>query len=158
MNTFLPEPTYEASARALDNRRLVKQLTECWQLILCYVRVHGLVTEQVQASFGHYKLISKPGLPQMRHHPCYKMWDGNIGALIEYTKTVAYECMRRNFAAGALGKLYDLEHMLDLSGPLLPTWWPNDAFTEDCRANLMRKEPSWYKYPNPPQDGYRWPS
>jgi hypothetical protein len=161
MNTFLPHASYSESAKDLDGKRLNKQLTECWQLILCYVKVHGLVNDGVQTNFGHYSLINKPGLPQMRHHPAYHMWDGNIWSLICYTQAIGMECRERGYSASVLGNLDTLLSLINLpTGSHYPNWWLDQSganFREDCRANLMRKDPIHYRYAEQPKEGYRWP-
>ena len=151
--------TYTESAENLDGKRLNKQLTECWQLILCWVKVHGHDSEAVTQRFGHYSLLSK--LPAMRHHPAYKMWDDNIVALVCYTQAIGVECRHRGYAAGVLDLLDELLAMVKLpEGGHYPKWWLTDAgthFRSDCRANLMRKDPKHYNYAEKPKEGYRWP-
>ena len=159
MNTFLPHMSYVESAKALDGKRLNKQLTECWQLILCYVKVHDLDNEQVHKHFGHYALLKK--IPAMRHHPAYRMWDDNFTPLICYTQAIGIECVERGYKAGVIDSLDLLLNCIPLPlGDYYPKWWctaAGDAFREDCRANLKRKDPTHYKYDTMPKEGYRWP-
>ena len=65
MQTFLPYPDFEASARALDIKRLGKQRVECIQVL------RGLTVE----GYG------------WRHHPAVKMWAGCEEALGRYAFT-----------------------------------------------------------------------
>ena len=65
VQTFLPYPDFERSARALDAKRLGKQRVECLQV------VRGLTVP----TYG------------WRHHPAVKMWRGHLEALGRYTLT-----------------------------------------------------------------------
>ena len=65
MQTFLPYPDFEQSARSLDTKRLGKQRVECIQV------VRGLTV---------------PGYG-WRHHPAVKMWRGCEEALARYAVT-----------------------------------------------------------------------
>lgn len=63
MNTFLPSPNFSLCASILDNKRLNKQITECYQLIL----------------------------GQWPNHPASKMWKNNKIALMDYTNKMLHE-------------------------------------------------------------------
>ncbi len=62
MQTFLPYPDFEASARVLDDRRLGKQRVEALQVLRALTR----------AQYG------------WKHHPAVRMWAGHEEALAAY--------------------------------------------------------------------------
>jgi hypothetical protein len=62
VQTFLPHPDFQASARALDRRRLGRQRVEALQLL---------------------NALTVPG-HGWRHHPAARMWGGYEEALVRY--------------------------------------------------------------------------
>jgi hypothetical protein len=98
MNTFLPFPDYEKSARCLDSRRLRKQQVECKQIV---------------------EILNGKG-SGWAHHPAVLMWVGQSNALISYAAEIASECARRGFSTAsymATQAYYDVTK--DLGEP----WW-----------------------------------
>ena len=75
VQTFLPYADFEASARALDPKRLGKQRVECLQVL------RGLTV---------------PGYG-WRHHPAVKMWRGHEEALGRYSLTCCEVWVERGF-------------------------------------------------------------
>ena len=63
MNTFLPYPSFEKSAKVLDNKRLNKQIVECYQIL---------------------KAITLPDYG-WQNHPAVNMWREHPISLFSYT-------------------------------------------------------------------------
>jgi hypothetical protein len=148
MQTFLPYPDFERSARSLDARRLGKQRVECLQV------VRGLTVP----NYG------------WRHHPAVKMWRGHLEALGRYTLTcceVWTETGRADTCAATV--LVDLRQAgvtrvrsqseLATAGDL-PAWLGDPAFHRSHQSSLLRKDPSYYGplFRGVPSDlDYVWP-
>lgn len=148
MQTFLPYPDFERSARVLDDKRLGKQRVECIQI------VRGL---------------TRPGYG-WRHHPAVLMWKGYEEALGRYALTCCEVWTQRGFAdTCAATILTDLrEHGVTrvrsqeelASVGALPPWLGNDEFHRSHQSALVRKDPERYRllFPGVPDDlDYAWP-
>lgn len=139
MQTFLPFPSFVASAHVLDNKRLGKQRVECLQIL---------------------NALSDPSYG-WQNHPAVKMWRGHEGALCEYAIAICeewfYERMFKDtllpeFQARA--QTYSTEQFKD------PHWYRNKEFHRSHQSNLIRKDPAFYgpKFPGVPADlPYVWP-
>jgi hypothetical protein len=81
MQTFLPSPSFEMSALALDKARLGKQRVEAYQIL--------------RALEGKSK--------GWTNHPATKMWRGYERALRQYLRIMIFEWMARGYkyVAGA---------------------------------------------------------
>ncbi len=130
MQTFLPYPDFEKSARVLDYRRLGKQRLEVRQILQGF----------------------------RRHHPASKMWRGYEYLLAEYGEAVCREWISRGYRDNMLKDILELKKNLVFTG--YPPWFGDEAFHSAHRSNLMRKKPEHYsKYFNDPSDlPYVWPS
>ena len=149
MQTFLPYADFEASARALDDRRLGKQRVEALQVL------RGLTV---------------PGYG-WRHHPAVQMWRGHVEALARYGLTCCDVWVGKGHAdtcAATLGS--DLaaagvpaartQAELAEAGAL-PWWLGDEAFHRAHRSALVRKDPDHYRkqFPDVPDDlPYVWPA
>jgi hypothetical protein len=146
MQTFLPFADFEASAHALDPRRLGKQRVECIQI------VRGLTVPDYA----------------WRHHPAVKMWRGHLEALGCYafvvcdvwTGTGRKDTCRDTIAADLATA--GVEHVrsqreLQAAG-LLPSWLGDEAFHLPHRSSLVRKDPEHYAalFPGVPTDLPYW--
>jgi len=149
VQTFLPYPDFERSARSLDARRLGKQRVECLQV------VRGLTV---------------PGYG-WRHHPAVKMWRGHLEALGRYTLTcceVWTETGRADTCAttvvtdltaadvSRIRTQAELERVGDL-----PAWLGDPAFHRSHQSALLRKDREFYGplFPGVPDDlPYVWPA
>jgi hypothetical protein len=109
MQTFLPYPDFEASAAALDYRRLGKQRVEAFQIL--------------KALRGESK--------GWINHPCIKMWRGHETALAAYMNTMIREWIRRGYK--------NTMKIEDLSEYNMPSWFGLEAFHLSHRCNLARK-------------------
>ncbi len=148
MQTFLPYADFEASARALDQRRLGKQRVECIQV------VRGL---------------TRPGYG-WRNHPAVKMWTGHLEALGRYS----YSCcgvwvelgyadtcaatIAEDLAAAGVMTVRSQEQLAEAGG--LPPWLGDAEFHRSHQSSLVRKDPDHYaaRFPGVPDDlPYLWP-
>ena len=149
MQTFLPYPDFEASARALDSKRLGKQRVECIQVL------RGLTVE----GYG------------WRHHPAVKMWAGCEEALGRYAFTCCEVWTEAGFgdtcAATIRAELAGVgitsvrtQDELAVAGAL-PIWLGDEDFHRSHQSSLLRKDPEFYRdrFPGVPDDlPYVWPA
>ena len=148
MQTFLPYADPEASARALDVKRLGKQRVECLQV------VRGLTV---------------PGYG-WRRHPAVLMWSGCLEALGRYALTccevwveggradTVATTLVADLAAGGVTRVRD-QAELEAAGDV-PWWWGLEPVHRSHRSALLRKDPDHYgpMFPGVPADlAYVWP-
>ena len=150
MQTFLPYPDFEQTARALDDRRLGKQRVEALQILRALTRER----------YG------------WKHHPAVRMWAGYEEALASYGIAVCREWRRRGHADTCEEKIVDDFRLAglgdDVRSPgelaeqgLLPPWLGRRAFHRSHRSALVRKDPEFYRarFPRVPADlEYVWPA
>ena len=149
MQTFLPYPDFEASARALDVKRLGKQRVECLQV------VRGLTVP----TYG------------WRHHPAVTMWRGHLEALGRYSLTCcevwvaegrADTCattLITDLAAAGITRVGTQAELGDDGA--LPPWLGDAAFHLSHRSSLVRTDPDFYRplFGDVPDDlPYVWPA
>jgi hypothetical protein len=149
MQTFLPYSDFEASARALDLKRLGKQRVEAIQVV---------------------RALTVPGYG-WRHHPAALMWKGYEEALGRYGLTVCDVWVERGFgdtcaatiaadlATAGVGTIRSYPE-LEAAGDL-PPWLFDERFLLSHRSSLVRKDPEFYlpQFPDVPPDlPYVWPS
>ena len=148
MQTFLPYPDFERSARVLDPKRLGKQRVECIQV------VRGLT----RSGYG------------WRHHPAVLMWKGYEEALGRYAFTCCAVWAELGFAdtcAATVGAdLAEAGVVSVRSQPALaaasalPHWLGDEGFHRSHQSSLLRKNPAYYGplFPGVPDDlEYVWP-
>ena len=135
VNTFLPWPDMDRSAKALDNKRLGKQRVEALQIL--------------RANLGLTK--------GWRNHPAAVMWRGHEGYLYLYTNAMCMEWRLRGFVDNVQGQLQDIDAKFDLEGWEPPWWWNNNEFHKSHRSNLKRKDPIWYRFRVRDNLPYKWP-
>lgn len=146
MQTFLPYPGFEDSARALDLKRLGKQRVECIQVI---------------------RGLTWPGYG-WRHHPAVKMWRGHEEALGCYGLTCCEVWTERGFAdtcaATIASDLADAgvtairtQPELERAGAL-PHWLGDEDFHRSHQSSLQRKDPQLYHFDVPDDLPYVWPT
>jgi hypothetical protein len=148
VQTFLPYPDFERSARVLDVKRLGKQRVECIQVI------RGLV---------------RPGYG-WRHHPAVLMWKGYEEALGRYAFTCCEVWTERGFADTCAATItadlreagvVDVRTQAELAtAGRLPPWLGDEKFHRSHRSSLLRKEPDHYGevFLDVPDDlPYVWP-
>lgn len=115
MNTFLPWPDFEKSAKALDRQRLGKQRVETLQLL--------------RGSWPH--------------HPASKMWVGYFYQLGNYGIAICTEWITRGYKDTCLDKIRTEQARFDDTG--LPPWFGDSAFHLAHQSNLIRKMPTHYE-------------
>ena len=148
MQTFLPFADFEASARALDTKRLGKQRVEVIQV------VRGLC---------------RPGYG-WRNHPAVLMWKGYEEALARYGFTVCDvwiglgfddTCATTIAADVSEFGVVEVRSQSELAAAgLLPPWLGDEALHRSHRSALVRKDPDFYRsaFPDVPDDlDYVWP-
>lgn len=134
MQTFLPYPSFEETARILDYRRLGKQRVEGLQIL---------------------NIIQRPEyIGRWMNHPAVKMWRGYDMALKLYVNTMIEEWKRRGYRNTML--YYDIR-----PDELIYPWWVGDtAFHDSHKSNLLRKYPEYYRqfgWDVPDDLPYMWP-
>ncbi|WP_030760367.1 MULTISPECIES: MSMEG_6728 family protein [unclassified Streptomyces] len=149
MQTFLPFPSFYASAAALDARRLGKQRVEAVQVL------RGLIVPD----YG------------WRRHPAVRMWAGYEEALVRYGLEIcgvwtaegrADTCaatLVQDFGACRPGGTPRTQEQLEADGDL-PPWLGAPDFHRSHRSALVRKDPEFYRerFPGVPDDlPYVWP-
>jgi hypothetical protein len=148
VQTFLPYPDFEQSARALDRKRLGKQRVECIQVL------RGLL----RADYG------------WRHHPAVKMWRGYEEALARYAFTCCEVWTELGFAdtcaatimadlrEAGISQVRSQEALAEAGA--LPPWLGDEEFHRSHRSALLRKDPDFYgeRFTDVPDDlDYVWP-
>jgi hypothetical protein len=149
VQTFLPYSDFEASARALDLKRLGKQRVETIQVA---------------------RALTVPGYG-WRHHPATLMWRGYEEALGRYGLTVCDVWVEKGFsdtcaatiaadlATAGVGRIRDYGELAEAKA--LPPWLFDEEFLRSHRSALVRKDPEFYgpQFPDVPPDlPYVWPS
>lgn len=137
MQTFLPFPSYAASAACLDDKRLNKQIIEAYQILT--------------------------GRLPNANHPACLMWRGHKFQLLGYALACCIEYNERHGKAYSLaGKIATI----DATDCDVPAWIGNELFHIAHRVNLLRKDAAHYApllehLPTPDLDayptGYYWP-
>ena len=144
MQTFLPYPDFDRSARCLDRARLGKQRVEVIQLL---------------------RAILVPG-SGWANHPAARMWREYPSWLADYGLTVCREWRRRGYADSCNRKILLLcdNHGLRpfyTEDDDQPSWLGDPAFHTSHRSNLLRKSPHWYSqfgWTEPDNIPYVWPA
>ncbi|MFD9469898.1 MSMEG_6728 family protein [Streptomyces goshikiensis] len=149
MQTFLPFPSFHASAAVLDVRRLGKQRVEAVQVL------RGLVL---------------PGYG-WRRHPAVRMWAGYEEALVRYGLEICgvwtdegrpdtcAVTLTRDFGASRSGGTPRTQEQLSADGDL-PPWLGAPDLHRSHQSALVRKDPAFYRerFPGVPDDlPYVWP-
>lgn len=133
MQTFLPLPSFEQTARVLDYRRLGKQRVEAMQILNI--------------------LLKKTEKLGWRNHPAVKMWTGYEKSLTVYMNAMIVEWIDRGYKNNMIVPIVD-------DPEIKPFWFYDDKFHASHRSNLLRKDPifygkyGWHETNNLP---YVWP-
>lgn len=130
MQTFLPFADFESSAKSLDNKRLNKQILECYQIL---------------------KVLNNPD-PHAgwRNHPAVKMWRGHEQALFVYVKAMIAQANLRGIKTDKnQANIYTLrQQTLSNWGNGMPSWYQDKSelrrVNDSHKANLHRKDPEYY--------------
>lgn len=129
MQTFLPYTSYRECAKALDNKRLNKQILECYQI---------LNVLSGQSPTGAW-----------RNHPAVLMWAGAENNLYDYTMAMVKEASLRGIKTDK-----NLENLKALYAKCKSMWgnhspvWKKQKHREHVhithRVNLYKKDPIYY--------------
>jgi hypothetical protein len=135
VQTFLPYPSFQKSARVLDTKRLGKQRIEAMQ-ILKILRGEATGTG-------------------WKNHPAVRMWRGYERALAIYYNAMLQEWERRGYANVVL-------QPVRLRGRVnYPPWLGSRRLHASHRANLLRKNAAFsaqYGWKEDPVTPYFWPA
>lgn len=148
MQTFVPYAEFDATARALDTKRLGKQRVEVIQVV---------------------RALTVPGYG-WASHPAVLMWKGYEEALGRYGLTMCEVWSERGFgdtcavtiagdlATAGVVRIRGYEELLQARA--LPPWLFEEELQLSHRSALVRKDPEHYRpvFPDVPDDlPYRWP-
>lgn len=138
MQIFLPYSDFRKSLEVLDNKRLGKQRVETYQIL-------SAITGRLKKDGTPYK--------GWLNHPCTVMWKNYVPALKMYLNYSIDVWVSRGFN-NTMEKDYFDENDL-----VMPDFIGNERFHSSHRANLLKKEPDFYKKYNwreNPSDPYVW--
>lgn len=117
MQTFLPYPSFEASAQALDNTRLNKQLVECQQILMI---LHG-------------------ELECYKTHPAVRMWAGHEQCLCFYASVLYSEWQARRKKPSCHKSADTVLRFFNGLGGDNPWWVGTREIHETHQSRLMHK-------------------
>ena len=148
MQTFVPFADFEASARALDAKRLGKQRVEVIQIV---------------------RALTVPGYAWSQH-PATLMWKGYEEALGRYGLTMCDIWLERGFDDTCAGTIaadlaaFGIPHIRTeaelAEAGALPPWLFDPEVRQSHQSSLVRKDPEHYRktFPDvPPDIEYVWP-
>ena len=134
MQTFMPYPSFEASLRCLDYRRLGKQRVEAKQIL--------------NALTGNSA--------GWRNHPATLMWEGHVDALKAYYNQSVLLWVERGY-----NNTLPLQVIPTSVNLVLPPWFGLERFHSSHRSALLFKDLEWYsqfRWTESPEYNYYWPS
>ena len=137
VQTFLPYPSFDLSAKVLDRQRLGKQRIEAKQIYFALTR----------NDYG------------WQSHPAVLMWRGYEGALLRYGIAICGEWVDRGYRDQQLG-FFRARFAARRKINEDPPWLGDKAFHASHRSNLLRKDPEWYGqfgWSEGPDLEYVWP-
>jgi hypothetical protein len=130
MQTFLPYPDFEKSAKVLDNKRLGKQRVEAKQIL---IMLNGILN-------GLYKSNSP-----FKNHPAVRMWKGYEEALSYYLISIINEWLNRGFENNITYQILNESSLSSCKKHYKsPPWLGDKRLHYSHRANLMRKNSEYY--------------
>jgi hypothetical protein len=151
MQTFLPYPSFEKSAKVLDSKRLGKQRIEARQILYILRKTKGK---------------KKTG---WRNHPAVLMWKGYENALEAYLRTIIDEWEQRGYKNNIRARFFYQSKtetiVLSKFGGWegrMPPWLGNKTYHRTHKLHLISKEPRRYSKifhmkPQPYNRDYLWP-
>jgi hypothetical protein len=148
VQTFLPYADFEASARALDPKRLGKQRVEVIQIV---------------------RALTVPGYA-WKQHPAVLMWQGYEEAIGRYGLTMCDVWLELGFgdtcaatiaADLATFGVTGIRSQAELvAAGAVPPWLEDESVLESHQSSLVRKDPAFYRRHFPdvrPDIDYVWP-
>lgn len=144
MQTFLPYPDYEESARTLDTKRLGKQRVEAVQILT------ALLARYEDTKYG------------WKYHPATRMWAGHALSLTNYATLMCMVWKEHGYKDTCQDKVRQLRFRLmrHESSFNPPSWMGDKYFHESHQSNLLRKLPTHYTqfgWKVPDNLPYVWP-
>lgn len=140
MQTFFTYPSFEDTAKSLDNKRLGKQRVEAMQILK--------IVEWYETRKGPK--------PAWNRHPAVLQWVGYSEALRQYLQAMIDEWVHRGFNNTIQSGVTDII-------AVMPWWTSCDRYTREVirthRARLMQKDSDYYFWENIETSGvdYYWP-
>jgi hypothetical protein len=134
MQTFMPYPNFESTARCLDYRRCGKQRLEAKQII-------EIISGEAKSN-------------AWKNHPAIGLWKKNLLALKLYYDIIVKEWIRRGYKNTM--PLYGIEMSSKIN---FPEWYGDDDFHGRHRAALLFKNYEFYEkfgWVEEPKIDYRW--
>lgn len=119
MQTFLISKSFQKSAKALDSKRLNKQVLEVAQILNAMRRKSG----------------------GWRNHPITRMWRNYRGALAEYGLAMERERLSRGMNPHKSARIIK-KHLKGRK--VYPPWLGNRKFHLSHKSNLLRKDKKYY--------------
>lgn len=174
MQTFLPYPSAERSARVLDNQRLGKQRVECLQILAALTEIYKVPTYYESfgvtpgtVSYSPFSFVTHAGDVWVwnpnksgagwTNHPAVRMWRGYEAALVKYSLAICAEWIYRGYndtCATTISLMADLSIGVRAKGRTSrgvdpktyvdPPWWGDEAFHISHQSNLVRKDKEHY--------------
>jgi len=154
LQTFLPYPSFEKSAKCLDYRRLGKQRVEAWQIYNILKQI-----DCIEGYGGHDYAVWNSNIKDWtcincgrknhlawENHPIVKMWKGYELALLHYGLIICDEWIERGYKDNIKNKfLISIYREVD-SGKIydLPHWLGDKEFHDSHKSNLLRKNKEYY--------------
>lgn len=161
MQSFLVSTdSFEATAAALDNKRLHKQTLEAWQCLLTMCKLDPDGNDREPKGWSS--------------HPVVKMWRGHETLLVSYISATYFEWRSRGYKSTLLDKTFrTYDKAVDLgrisSELTVPSWIQDTEYFERLcsthRVALLNKNYDWYSQFNWAEDTgtkpegyeYLWP-
>ncbi len=168
-------PSFEESAKCLDNKRLGKQRVECLQILNILktgpyqCKVCKFNWDYCECSYGNRRIDKNFIKTPWYNHPAVQMWKGYEWALFDYACAICLEWRGRGYKDTIYDKLdlvmtfekpQDLTIITRKENNTTP-WLGNNNFHLSHKSNLIRKFPEHYKkfWPDVPNDlPYWWPT
>lgn len=141
MQTFLPYPNFEQSARCLDRKRLGKQRGEAKQILMI-----------LRNDTAHWK---DPDAWQ--NHTAVLMWVNFPYALAEYGRIICDEWIRRGFVDNTKPYFTKRKPLFEVP---MPPWLGREDIHASHRSRLLEKDFDWYSqfgWKEEPGTEYVWP-
>lgn len=135
MQTFVFDEDFLAIAQILDIKRLGKQRVEAYQIL--------------NALSGKSSGWS--------NHPATRMWQGHEFALATYGFVMCEVWKFHGFRDSLQEKFQEATHSLRYEDTSKPWWINNELLHLTHKSNLIRKQPSRYKWNVPNNLPYIWP-
>lgn len=140
MQTFLPYPDFEETAKALDYKRLGKQRIEALECLYVNYRHKGVdLREEFEMSDKYAEYTWK----RFENHPCAKMWYCWEGCLFEYAITMCTEWKARGYNDNTLLKLLKAQSLVEWN-LYTPFWLGDNEFHNMHKRVLLDKNYEHY--------------